>query len=133
MLRTTVSPAFKLYGSLIRVWVMIFPFFAILRPEDLQVVLSSRKHTEKIFFYKLLHNFLGNGLITSSGTYKQNKFTHSVTVKWILPSLAFGSGEMEFASAINSAHISHEYSGNICGNVCGCIEFVCETFKGRTK
>lgn len=45
----------------------MFPFFAILKPEDLQTVLSSRKHTEKIFFYKLLHNFLGNGLITSSG------------------------------------------------------------------
>lgn len=67
VLRSTVSPAFKLYGSLIRVWVLMFPFFAILKPEDLQVVLSSRKHTEKIFFYKLLHNFLGNGLITSSG------------------------------------------------------------------
>lgn len=69
VLRTTVSPAFRLYGSLIRVWVLMFPFFAILKPEDLQVVLSSRKHTEKIFFYKLLHNFLGNGLITSSGEF----------------------------------------------------------------
>lgn len=56
-----------LYGRIVRVWVLIFPFFAITNPEDLQTVLSSKKHTEKIFFYKLLHNFLGNGLITSSG------------------------------------------------------------------
>lgn len=68
-----VAPAYKLYGSLVRIWVLIFPFFAIARPEDLQTVLSSRKHTEKIFFYKFLHNFLGNGLITSSG--KKLKFS----------------------------------------------------------
>ena len=31
------------------------------------MILGSQKHTEKSFFYKLLHNFLGKGLITSSG------------------------------------------------------------------
>lgn len=67
VLEKYVQSASILYGRLIRVWVLIFPFFAITHPEDLQTVLSSRKHTEKIFFYKLLHNFLGNGLITSSG------------------------------------------------------------------
>jgi cytochrome P450 family 4 len=36
-------------------------------PEHLQTILGSQKHTEKSFVYKLLHNFLGNGLITSSG------------------------------------------------------------------
>ncbi|XP_031629862.1 probable cytochrome P450 4aa1 [Contarinia nasturtii] len=66
MLEKYVKPAEAIYGRLIRIWVLIFPFFAITDPEDLQTVLSSRKHTEKIFFYKLLHNFLGNGLITSS-------------------------------------------------------------------
>lgn len=67
VLKKYVKPAESLYGRLIRVWVLLFPFFAITDPEDLQMVLSSRKHTEKIFVYKLLHNFLGNGLITSSG------------------------------------------------------------------
>lgn len=67
VLEKYVKPAEFLYGRVIRVWVLIFPFFAVLHPEDLQTILSSRKHTEKIFFYKLLHNFLGNGLITSSG------------------------------------------------------------------
>jgi cytochrome P450 family 4 len=36
----------------------------------LQVILSSYKNTEKIYFYKLLHNFLGQGLITSSGKFR---------------------------------------------------------------
>lgn len=67
MLQTVVKPAEELYGTIVRVWVLIFPFFAVISPEDLQIILSSGKHTEKIFFYKLLHNFLGNGLITSSG------------------------------------------------------------------
>lgn len=67
MLEKTVSCASHLYGRIIRVWVLFFPYFAVTYPEDLQLVLSSRKHTEKVFFYKMLHNFLGNGLITSSG------------------------------------------------------------------
>lgn len=69
VLEKLVKPAENLYGRIIRVWVLVFPFFAIVDPEDLHTVLSSGKHTEKIFFYKLLHNFLGNGLITSSGNW----------------------------------------------------------------
>lgn len=46
---------------------MVFPTFVVLEPEHLQQILSSKKHTEKIYIYKLLHNFLGTGLITSSG------------------------------------------------------------------
>ncbi|XP_059620429.1 probable cytochrome P450 4aa1 [Phlebotomus argentipes] len=61
------AKAFSLYGTLIRIWVTIVPAFIVLDPQDLQTILSSRKHTGKTFFYKLLHNFLGNGLITSSG------------------------------------------------------------------
>ncbi|KAH8309287.1 hypothetical protein KR059_007777, partial [Drosophila kikkawai] len=59
--------AYKLYGSVVRIWVLLFPFFAVLDPEDLQVILSSKKHTNKAFVYRLMHNFLGDGLITSSG------------------------------------------------------------------
>jgi cytochrome P450 family 4 len=52
---------------IVRLWLTVFPFFIIMDPEDLQTVLGSKKHTNKSFFYKLLHNFLGDGLITSSG------------------------------------------------------------------
>lgn len=64
-----MGPAYKLYGPIIRVWVVFFPMFIVLDPSDLQVVLSSKKHTDKIFFYKFLHNFLGTGLITSNGKF----------------------------------------------------------------
>lgn len=67
MLSAVVGPAFKHYGPLARVWVLFFPVFVVMEPDDLQKILSSQKHTDKIYFYKLLRNFLGNGLITSSG------------------------------------------------------------------
>lgn len=67
MLAKRVATAFGLYGPLIRIWVLLFPFFAVLQPDDLQVILSSKKHTEKVFIYRLMYNFLGKGLITSSG------------------------------------------------------------------
>jgi len=37
--------------------------------ELLQVILASQENTEKLYFYKLLHNFLGKGLVTSSGKF----------------------------------------------------------------
>jgi cytochrome P450 family 4 len=36
-----------------------------------QAILSSNENTEKVYFYKLLHNFLGKGLITSSGKLRE--------------------------------------------------------------
>ncbi|KAG5676320.1 hypothetical protein PVAND_006166 [Polypedilum vanderplanki] len=67
LLATIGIDAPKQYGLVSRVWLMIFPFFVILDPEHLQLILGSKRHTNKSFFYKLLHNFLGDGLITSSG------------------------------------------------------------------
>lgn len=52
------------YGRVFRIWLTGLPYVMIMEPEDIQVVLSSMKHTRKIFFYKLLDNFLGKGLIT---------------------------------------------------------------------
>ncbi|XP_075168878.1 putative cytochrome P450 4aa1 [Haematobia irritans] len=59
--------AYDLYGSLSRIWVLLFPFFAVIHPDDLQLILSSKKHTSKPFVYSFMHNFLGKGLITNSG------------------------------------------------------------------
>ncbi|KAL0118784.1 hypothetical protein PUN28_009449 [Cardiocondyla obscurior] len=52
------------YGRVVRIWLTVVPFVALLEPQDIQVVLSSMKHTRKIRFYKLLDNFLGKGLVT---------------------------------------------------------------------
>ncbi|XP_033364391.1 probable cytochrome P450 4aa1 isoform X1 [Bombus vosnesenskii] len=54
----------KIYGRFVKVWVTILPYVVLLEPEDIQMVLGSTKHTRKVFFYKLLDNFLGKGLIT---------------------------------------------------------------------
>ncbi|PSN40593.1 putative cytochrome P450 4aa1 [Blattella germanica] len=50
-----------------RAWLTVIPTVVLLEPEHIQIVLSSKINTEKIYFYSLLHNFLGKGLITSSG------------------------------------------------------------------
>ncbi|KYQ58522.1 putative cytochrome P450 4aa1 [Trachymyrmex zeteki] len=54
------------YGRVFRIWLTVLPYVMLVEPEDIQVVLSSMKHTHKIFFYKLLDNFLGKGLITQN-------------------------------------------------------------------
>jgi cytochrome P450 len=67
VLTKRISNGYKDYGPVCRLWFGVFPFFVVFDPEHLQTILGSHKHTEKSFVYKLLHNFLGNGLITSSG------------------------------------------------------------------
>jgi cytochrome P450 family 4 len=57
----------KTYGAFCRIWLSVFPIFIVFDPELLQNILGARKHTDKSFFYKFLHNFLGNGMITASG------------------------------------------------------------------
>lgn len=52
------------YGRVFRIWITFLPYVVLIEPEDIQIVLSGTKHTQKIFFYKLLDNFLGKGLIT---------------------------------------------------------------------
>lgn len=51
-----------------RAWMCIIPVFFITEPEHLQILLATHKYSTKNWFYGLLHNFLGNGLITNSGT-----------------------------------------------------------------
>ncbi|XP_063697452.1 probable cytochrome P450 4aa1 [Culicoides brevitarsis] len=65
VLKKEFARGYSLYGTFGRIWLMFFPFFVILHPDDVQTVLATKKHTEKMFLYKFLHNFLGKGLITS--------------------------------------------------------------------
>ncbi|XP_063235354.1 probable cytochrome P450 4aa1 isoform X2 [Bacillus rossius redtenbacheri] len=58
---------YQTFGPLVKIWFTIFPAVLVVTPEYIQPILSSNKHTEKNLFYKLLHSFLGDGLITSSG------------------------------------------------------------------
>ncbi|EFN76645.1 probable cytochrome P450 4aa1 isoform X2 [Harpegnathos saltator] len=52
------------YGRIFRIWVIFLPYVVLIEPEDIQVVLSSMKHTRKVGFYRLLNNFIGKGLIS---------------------------------------------------------------------
>ncbi|XP_060657276.1 probable cytochrome P450 4aa1 [Drosophila nasuta] len=117
LMQNRAANAFTLYGSLIRIWVLFLPFFVVLEPEDLQVILSSKKHTNKVFIYKLMHNFLGEGLITSSGskwsTHRkliQPAFHHSLLYKFIdtFVDASQSLNEILDASAINKdINIAH--------------------------
>lgn len=43
------------------------PVFVLFDPNYVHKVLSDAKHNNKNFFYHLLNNFIGDGLITSEG------------------------------------------------------------------
>ncbi|KAJ8924674.1 hypothetical protein NQ315_000825 [Exocentrus adspersus] len=65
--------ASQLYGSLARCWISIIPFFWIYEPKHLKLILPG-KNSQKNIFYKLLHNFIGKGLITNNGmTWKTHR------------------------------------------------------------
>jgi cytochrome P450 len=84
----------------------IFPFFVVFDPEHLQTILGSAKHTEKSFFYKLLHNFLGDGLITSSGK------KWSVHRKYLQPTFHKTILEKFIGTFAESAQCLHEKLSN---------------------
>ncbi|XP_063235358.1 probable cytochrome P450 4aa1 [Bacillus rossius redtenbacheri] len=67
-LRNLGSICHRVYGPLMKVWIAFYPTVFVISPHCLQKILSSNKHTEKLFFYKLMDNFLGKGLVTSGGS-----------------------------------------------------------------
>lgn len=57
----------ELWGPIFRAWISIIPFFFVTEPSHLQTLLSNGRLTKKNMFYTLLHNFIGEGLITNNG------------------------------------------------------------------
>ncbi|KAL6419099.1 hypothetical protein ACFW04_011567 [Cataglyphis niger] len=56
------------YYPIFKVW-SCFTYYVLIRhPDDMEIILSSTKHIEKGYVYKLLHPWLGTGLLTSTGT-----------------------------------------------------------------
>lgn len=62
-----------MYYPINKVWLGSTPVISIYHPDDVQILLSSFKHTEKSMLYKFLHPWLGSGLLTSSGTKWQRR------------------------------------------------------------
>lgn len=59
--------------NMIRVWVTVIPYVLIIQLEDIQIVLSTSKHTRKTFVYSLFRNFVGRGLIVNDETAKMHR------------------------------------------------------------
>ncbi|XP_040167169.1 cytochrome P450 4C1-like [Anopheles arabiensis] len=55
------------YPEIHRVWTGLTPEVRISKPEYVEQVIGSSKHIEKATMYRFLHDWLGNGLLTSKG------------------------------------------------------------------
>lgn len=55
------------YGRLCGIWISLVPAFVLFDPTDVQRVLSSARHSRKMFAYRFLRSFLGAGLLTING------------------------------------------------------------------
>ncbi|KAK7590972.1 hypothetical protein V9T40_002585 [Parthenolecanium corni] len=56
------------FGPIYRAWLGPLPFVLIIKPEDAEVLLTSRKNINKAFGYNFFEPWLGTGLLTSSGS-----------------------------------------------------------------
>uniref|UniRef100_A0A182SEC0 Cytochrome P450 n=1 Tax=Anopheles maculatus TaxID=74869 RepID=A0A182SEC0_9DIPT len=57
----------RAYPDIHRVWTGMTPEVRISKPEFVEQVIGSSKHIEKATMYRFLHDWLGNGLLTSKG------------------------------------------------------------------
>ncbi|XP_030766169.1 probable cytochrome P450 4aa1 [Sitophilus oryzae] len=66
--------ASQYFGRIFRAWVLFLPFVFVYEPDDLKIILSNSKASEKNFLYCIMHTFIGDGLITNNGgKWKQNR------------------------------------------------------------
>ncbi|XP_018393741.1 PREDICTED: cytochrome P450 4C1-like [Cyphomyrmex costatus] len=58
---------FDEYNPICRMWLVFFSFVSIRHPDDIEVILSSKKHNEKSVVYDIAKPWFGTGLVTSKG------------------------------------------------------------------
>ncbi|XP_036145804.1 cytochrome P450 4C1 isoform X3 [Monomorium pharaonis] len=56
------------YYPIYKAWMFLFGYVSIQHPDDLEIILSSTKDIDKSRIYKILHPWLGMGLLTSGGS-----------------------------------------------------------------
>ncbi|XP_060534713.1 probable cytochrome P450 4aa1 [Cylas formicarius] len=61
------TTAYQNYGPIFRCWLFFVPAFFVYEPEHLKILFSHSKLSEKNFPYSVMHTFLGDGLVTSTG------------------------------------------------------------------
>ncbi|GAB6023596.1 hypothetical protein CHUAL_008366 [Chamberlinius hualienensis] len=62
--------------SLVRIWLGPIPVVVLIKAESAKILLSSNKEIDKAVFYKYLHNWIGDGLLTSTGLKWQQRRKH---------------------------------------------------------
>lgn len=77
---TFITNNSKKYGDMYRVWILQQLAVFSSDPRDLEVILSSPQHITKNNLYELLHQWLGTGLLMSTG--RSKGFPHIRTVYW---------------------------------------------------
>ena len=95
----------ELYSPVMRIWISMIPFFLVYEPKHLQIVLGSNKYSTKNMLYSLLHNFIGDGLITNTGENKEKEKGLNQDI--------FFRRKMEITSKTNSAVFSYQCSKSL--------------------
>ncbi|CAG9864835.1 unnamed protein product [Phyllotreta striolata] len=57
----------KEFYPIYKLWSLNVGMVHVFNPDDMELILSNSKYNQKSFFYSLLHDWLGTGLLTSSG------------------------------------------------------------------
>ncbi|XP_056636244.1 uncharacterized protein LOC130444880 [Diorhabda sublineata] len=63
----------KEFYPIYRMWTLDIPIVGILNPEDIELIINNPKHNTKSYVYELIHEWLGTGLLTSSGQKWQHR------------------------------------------------------------
>lgn len=63
------NSCYKKYGRIFRIWISVIPAVFVIDPKDVQAILGSSKQKDKNFIYSLMHNFIGEGLISNNGMF----------------------------------------------------------------
>nr|CAD7393406.1 unnamed protein product [Timema cristinae] len=61
------------FPEIFRIWILGKPTVVIFNPKDIEVILNSTKHIDKSHHYTFLHDWLGLGLLTSTGIKWHNR------------------------------------------------------------
>ncbi|XP_026829047.1 cytochrome P450 4C1-like isoform X2 [Ooceraea biroi] len=64
---------FKKYNPIYKFWLLTIAYISISHPDDMQTLMNSTRNNEKGMAYKLLHTWLGDGLLLSKGAKWQER------------------------------------------------------------
>ncbi|KAF5285236.1 hypothetical protein FQR65_LT13300 [Abscondita terminalis] len=96
------------YYPIYKLWNTITPIVELTGPDDIEVLLTSKKHLKKSLLYNWMEGWLGTGLLTSTG----DKWRHRR--KLLTPAFHFGILQQFSKSIIEQTHLLVEKLKNEC-------------------